>query len=192
MFLLQTSITPGQSLTIAIVAAVFTQLIIVGISSYKFNRDLRVKRELLEEDLKDKKSSLLALYESYCTLLTQLNNRDLKRFISDAFPDLNSNLYQSVQKSDLYRIYEKKIVEIVKIYNAVDYLSKGTSSLIYGEYVRKWKEHVNTESHKASHVVYCDSHIAFIEIASEQSKLNMNTCKTLIEDIDKILNLNNR
>ena len=138
--------------------------------------------------MESKKNALLKLEGEYTKSLSTFRNFDLSIHSADAFNELNADLYNSLPKTDLFKIYKKNIVEVIGAYKSIDFLGRKTPSKIYREYADRWKEHKYTTEHQNGHIELCANHKLFIETSIMQIESNLLTCKELRDDIDKILN----
>lgn len=112
---------PANQLLIAFSAAIFTQVVISIVSGIRIRIDLSTKKKLLSTDLKKQKEIILKLQGHYMNLYKKFENRELKEYQSDAFQNLHTEIYQSISKPDLYKIYKNNITEIVEIYKQLNF-----------------------------------------------------------------------
>ncbi|HEY5825739.1 MAG TPA: hypothetical protein VIT44_15300 [Cyclobacteriaceae bacterium] len=121
-------------------------------------------------------------------LLLKFENREnLETHSADSFEDLYTDIYDSVSKTDLHKIYKNRLPELVQIYKTVLFLKGVTPVNVYSKYVESWDNHKSSELHKRENGTYCDTHIGFINIAKGQLNNNLESMDQLKRNINRSL-----
>jgi hypothetical protein len=102
-------------------------------------------------DLRKKKDIILRLVEKYNLLITKFEAKDVENHYYNAFNDLHTDIYDSITKVDLFRIYKNKISDVVEIYNTFKFLKERDVGFIYREYLEKIDKH--DEKHKDDPII---------------------------------------
>jgi hypothetical protein len=192
---LANNITNGQTTTfeykktliVALIGAVIGQCLVILIAWIKSKIDLRAKKRLLIADLKNQKQIIGRLHKSLMALLGKFEQRNTNNHSYDAFYDLQIDIYSSIAKTDLFKIFGKRFSKIVKIYKTLDFLGTYSIDRIYKEYLTKIDRHTQEKRDDPKHDFYCASHLGFIELAKSQIKNNIQTIEELTKEIDEFI-----
>lgn len=167
--------------------------IITGFIAWVVHRwDLRTKKKFMNDELIDKMEVILRLEKQTQQLITKFETLDIKTYNSDVFEDLYLDIYESITKDDLYKIYKKALPDLVKVYKKIEFLKTMSLLKIYTEYVNKWEAHRVSSEHiqhfgRVKDGVYCDTNIGYMEITKSQLKNNIEAIKNLKRGINKVL-----
>lgn len=167
-----------QTLLIALTGAVIGQLSILTVSVIRKKIDLNKKKKLIKSDLKNQRIILKRLEEKLVFLNQKLDTRDDASFSGDIFHDLQNEIYQSVPKVELYKIFKEDITKLVDIYGSILFLKEQNPHTIYERYVTDVNRHIQEEKDDPQHKLYCGTHLGFIRIAQNQIESNL---KTIVE-----------
>ncbi|MBS1487038.1 MAG: hypothetical protein JST43_05570 [Bacteroidetes bacterium] len=171
--------------------SIFLGAFVTGFFAWSVHRwDLRTKKKVMNEEMADKVEVILRLEKETQGLIDKFEKRDTKEYNGDAFEDLYLDIYESMTKDDLYKIYKKSLIDLVKVYKKIEFLNTMSPHKIYSDYVDKWEIHRMTSEHKEHWTgdgIFCDSHISFAERAKLQLLNNMDVINLLKRDINKVL-----
>jgi hypothetical protein len=155
----------NQVLITALLAATFTQLLVVLISWIRNELDLLNKKKLILDDLREKRKTLLDLKEAYRVLLEKFKNRDVDSHEYLAFTELNADVFNAVSKPDLYKIFGKRMIKISDIYNMIVFLKKHDVEFTYQDYLNKINNHTEKMKGVKGHDFWCETHVGFVDRA---------------------------
>ena len=167
--------------------------LITGFIAWVIHRwDLRTKKKFMNDELIDKMEVILRLEKQTQELITKFETLDIKTYSSDVFEDLYLDIYESVSKDDLYKIYKKNLPALVKVYKKIEFLKTMSLLKIYIDYINKWEAHRVSSEHnqhfgRVKDGIYCDTNMGYMEITKTQLKNNMEAIKNLKRDINKVL-----
>jgi hypothetical protein len=171
--------------------SIFLGALVTGVVAWAVHRwDLRTKKKVMNEEMLDKAEVILRLERETLGLIDKFETRTTKEYNGDAFEDLYLDIYESMAKDDLYKIYKRSLIDLVKVYKKIEFLNSMSPHKIYSDYVDKWEIHRMTSDHKEhwnGEDIFCDSHVGFIDRAKFQLKNNMEVIKLLKKDINKVL-----
>jgi len=148
-----------------LIAATFTQLLVVIITEWRSWRDLRNKRSLILDDLRSKRVFLVDLLNEYKMLIIKFEARDVDTHQYRAFTELNSDIFNAVSKTDVYKIFKNRIHDIVEIYNMIEFLKAHDVEFTYQDYLSRLAKHTAEKKNDPNHEHFCSTHIQIIERA---------------------------
>jgi hypothetical protein len=168
-------------------AAIITQSFVLLIAWYRYKKDLMTKKKLIDTDLENQLAILKKLKKHYEELLIKFQKRDLESYAGNVFEDLFLDIYEAIEKPDLYRIYKKKIIDLVDIYKVIEFLKSKTPYQIYVVYVDDWQEHRESDEHKKHNNENCPFHLSTLDTAEGQIKHNLESLISVENQIDRIM-----
>lgn len=178
----------NRTLWTALIAALIAQGLIILINWIKIKIELNTKKKLLKDDLKNQKGVIIKLKSAFEELYKKFEARDTKTHTCPFFEDLHTDIYESISKTELFKIYGNRIKKIVKIYKTVSFLNTYSVDKIYCDYIAKLEIHLKEEKNNPNHKEYCTEHLFYISIATGQIKNNLRTIEELIVNIDEFIN----
>lgn len=173
-----------KTLITAFIGALIAQVLIILVTFVKTELGLRTKKKLLITDLKNHKTILIKLKAAYVELLTKFENKNTNRHTVDSFKELQLDVFNSITKTDLYKIFGEDIHEIVKIYKTIEFLKEFSVDRIYTDYITKLSNHLHEKKGIANHEYYCATHLSLIDFAESQLKSNIKTVNELLIEIE--------
>ena len=176
-----------KTLITAFIGALIAQGLIIVISWAKSKIDLRQKKKLLISDLKNQKGILLKLKDALHELNVKFENRDLNKHTVESFKYLKLDIFNSITKPELFKIFGKRIHDLLKIYKSIEFLKEYSVNRIYSDYISKLNIHLQEKKGNPDHEYYCSTHLGFIDIATSQLNNNTNTINELMDDISKFV-----
>jgi hypothetical protein len=187
MFLKATSDFPYMNtIAAALIGAIIGQLIIVLVNWAKKKIDLKNKKRLIQADISNQKIILerMEIKLNELKILFETNNTDIYK--GDVFHDITKDIYESVSKIDLYKIFGKKLPILVDIYESLMFLKANNPPEIYNRYVTKLNNHITEKQDDPKHDFYCRTHMGFIKIAIDQISNNLSTISDIKEQMIKL------
>lgn len=169
-----------KTLVTALIGAVIGRVIIFVIDWA--NR--KEKQRLIVADLSHQLKVLSRLNTKLNELDKKFENKDTSDNTSDAFHDLQTDIYESVPKPDLHKIFKNDIFKLVDIYKSIRFLQDNSIANLYGNYLTKLEMHQKEKQDDRNHDFFCRTHLSFIELTRGQIKNNLST----ISDITKKMN----
>lgn len=176
-----------NTLVAALIGAIIGQLSIILFNWIKRRIELNNKRNLIKADLKNQMVILTRMETKLSELKTLFENRKTDLYKGDVFHDLTKDIYESVPKIELYKIFKDKLPILVDIYESIMFLKTNNPPSIYHKYVTKLNNHTTEKKDQQNHDFYCTTHLGYIEIAIGQISNNLNTISDVKEQINKIL-----
>jgi hypothetical protein len=167
------------------IGAIISFIITMAGKWFEKRNDLNLKRKLIITDLDDKKTLLIKVNKEYQSLLRQFEDQNLDSHNSDDLTNLNTDLFNSISKTDLFKIYQKKIGKLINIYNTIDFLSRKKPLSIYQEFIKKQSQfNFNKNVYLSNPQRYNQT---FIDNSINQIKANILTCSELNNEIEAIM-----
>ncbi len=176
-----------RTLFTALIGALIAQGLIILINWIRTEIELKTKKNLLIADLKSQREVIVKLKTAYETLLDKFQKRDTKKHSYESFEDLHTDIYESVSKTDLFKIFGLRITKIVNIYKTLRFLKKYSVDAIYRDYITKLDNHLREKRDNPEHDYYCVTHRGFIDIATGQINNNIKTIGEVLIDIDEFI-----
>lgn len=149
--------------------------------------DLRRKKEMIINDLKNQLEVLNNVRDKYIELKDKLERRDTDYFTSSVFQTLQLDIYNSVFKNELYSIFKSKMFTLVEIYKSIEFLKIHSPYNVYSDYLEKSESHFEEKKNDPNHEKYCETELGFIENTIKNINNHLNTINS-IKDNMKILN----
>ncbi len=177
-----------KTLLVALIGAAIGQALIIFIQWIKSKIDLRTKKRLILTDLNNQKLIIVRLKKDYEILLKKFEEKNLEQYTYDAYEDLHSDIYNSIVKTDLYKIFGNEIITVVKIYKTLEFLERISLDLIYNSYITKLDNHLREKRDKPEHKYFCATHIGYLDTAIIQLKENIKTSQEVTEEIEAFVN----
>ncbi len=178
-----------KTLVTALIGAIIAQLIILFIGWAKNAYILKQKRKLIVDDLTNQLTVLSRLEDTLTELDKKFEKRDTLTYTSDAFHDLHNDIYESIPKNDLHKIFKSNVFKLVNIYKSIDFLNEYSVANIYNTYLQKTQIHIKEKESESNHDYFCQHHIHFIEMARAQIKNNLDTISSIQKETMEIINL---
>lgn len=179
-----------KTLLIAFIGALIGQIIVVGFQWIKKKIDLAEKKKMIIKDLENQSLILDRMKGKYNELLELFDSKQTDKFTSSVFQYLHLDIFESVSKNELYRIFKKRLFDLVDIYKSIEFLKNRSPIWIYEHYLNKSNLHIKEKEKEKDldHELYCSTHLSIIELSKDQIKNNLKTIeeiKTLITEIKK-------
>lgn len=171
----------------ALIGALIAQIIIGCITWFKSRKTLKEKKHLVKDDLSNQLIILQRLESKLNELNEKFECRETNSHTSDSFHDLQTDIYESVSKQDLHKIFKKDIFLLVDIYKSIRFLQENSVSNIYGTYIIRLENHIKEKEADPTHDFFCITHIHFIESAQSQIRNNIIAISDVKGNINKIL-----
>jgi hypothetical protein len=175
-------------ITKTLITALFGAFIGIILSFYKTWYDIqnarKEKQKLIIADLRNQLKVLERLANKLNELDKKFENHNTFKIDIDVFHDLQTDIYESVPKVDLHKIFKNNIFKLVDIYKSIKFLQDNSIANIYNSYLLKLEIHYNEKKNEPNHQLFCKTHLNYIELSRNQIKNNLNT----ISDITKIIN----
>ena len=182
-----TAVDWERTLFTALIGALIAQGLIILINWIKNKIELNTKKNLLTADLKSQREVIVKLNTAYETLLDKFQKRDTKKHSYASFEDLHTDIYESVSKTDLFKIFGKRMTKIVNIYKTVRFLKEYSVDAIYRDYIINLDNHLKEKRDNPEHDYFCVTHLGFIDIATGQINNNTKTIGEVLTDIDEFI-----
>jgi hypothetical protein len=176
-----------NTLLAALIGAIIGQLSILLINWIKRKIELKNKKNLIKADIKNQKAILTRMETKLKELKILFETRKTDIYKGDVFHDITKDIYESVSKIDLYKIFEDKLPVLVDIYESLIFLKTNNPPTIYSQYLTKLNNHIAEKKDDQTHDFYCRTHQGFIEIAVGQISNNLNTICEIKEQMNKIV-----
>lgn len=177
-----------KTLTIAFIGAFISQIIIISVLWIKKKIDLAEKKKMLIKDLENQSIILDRMKGKYTELIDLFDSRQTDKFTSSVFQDLHLDIFESVPKNELYRIFKQNLFDLVDIYKSIEFLKTHSPLWIYEHYLNKSNFHSKEKENDLNHEFYCSTQLSIIELSKGQIQSNLKTIeeiKTLITKINK-------
>lgn len=177
-----------KTLLIALIGAIIGQIIVSGFQWVKRKIDLAEKKRMIIKDLENQSLILDRMKGKYNELLELFDSKQTDKFTSSVFQDLHLDIYESISKNELYRIFKKRLFDLVDVYKSIEFLKNRSPIWIYEHYLNKSNLHIKEKEKDLNHEFYCSTHLSIIELSKDQIKSNLKTIeeiKTLIAEIKK-------
>ncbi len=130
-----------KTLGTALIGAVIGQVLILLFGWVKNYFILNNKKKLIVDDLTNQLKVLSRLITKLNELDKKFENRDALNNKSDTFQDLQTDIYESVPKTDLHKIFKTDIFKLVDIYKSIEFLKENSIVNIYHTYIQKLEIH---------------------------------------------------
>ncbi len=176
-----------NTLVAALIGAFIGQLSILLVNWIKKKIDLKNKENLIKADIRNQKIILERMETKLNALKSLFENRNTDIYKGDVFHDITKDIYDSVPKIDLYKIFDNQLPILVDIYESLMFLKTNSPPVIYDKYVTKLNNHIAEKKDKLDHDFYCKTHVGFIEIAVGQISNNIKTIGEVKEQMNRIL-----
>lgn len=176
-----------NTLIAALIGAIIGQLSILLVNWIKRMIDLKNKRNLIKADIRNKKVILDRMEAKLNDLKTLFENRNTDIYKGDVFHDITKDIYESIPKIDLYKIFENELPTLVDIYESLIFLKTNSPPVIFDKYVTKLNNHIAEKKDVPNHDFYCKTHLGFIKIAVGQISNNLKTIGEVREQMNRIL-----
>jgi len=173
-----------KTLVTALIGAIIGQAIIFIITLINNKQTLKEKRKLIVADLTHQLTVLDRMTKKLNELDKKFETKDTLNHKADAFQDLQTDIYESVPKPDLHKIFKNDIFKLVDIYKSIRFLQDNSIVIIHNTYLKKLEIHTKEMQDDPLHDFFCRTHMQFIELARAQIKNNLST----IADISKEMN----
>lgn len=176
-----------NTLVAALIGAIIGQLSILLVNWIKQKCDLKNKRNLIKSDIRNQKIILDRMETKLNDLKTLFENRNTDIYKGDVFHDITKDIYESVPKIELYKIFKNELPTLVDIYESLMFLKANSPQVIFHKYITKLNIHIVEKKDIPNHDFYCKTHIGFVEIAVGQISNNLNTIQEVKEQMKKIV-----
>ncbi len=181
-----TSLPYVNTIVAALIGAVIGQLSILLVGWIKLKIDLCNKKKLIHSDLDIQNAILTRMKEKLIELKGLFENRKTESYTGDVFHDLHKDVFESVSKVDLYKIFKKDIEILFDIYHSFMFLKENSPLVIYGKYIMQLNNHNAEKKDDQNHEVYCETHKEFIKLALNQINSNLSTIEHVKKQIDRL------
>lgn len=176
-----------NTLVAALIGAIIGQLSVLLVNWIKKKCELKSKKKLIQADLVNQQAILERMDTKLNELKILFEERNTDIYKGDVFHDITKDIYESVPKIDLYKIFSDKLPVLVDVYESLMFLKTNNPPAIYHQYVTKLNNHIAEKKDKPDHEFYCSTHLGFIEIAIGQISNNLNTIEDVKNGINKLL-----
>lgn len=176
-----------NTLVAALIGAIIGQLSILLVNWIKKKIDLKNKKNLIKADIRNQMIILERMETKLNALKSLFENRNTDIYKGDVFHDITKDIYESVPKIDLYKIFDNQLPILVDVYESLMFLKTNSPPVIYDKYVTKLNNHIAEKKDKLDHDFYCKTHVGFIEIAVGQISNNIKTIGEVKEQMNRIL-----
>jgi hypothetical protein len=176
-----------NTLVAALIGAIIGQLSILLVNWIKKKIDLKNKKNLIKADIRNQMVILERMETKLNALKSLFENRNTDIYKGDVFHDITKDIYDSVPKIDLYKIFDNQLPILVDVYESLMFLKTNSPPVIYDKYVTKLNNHIAEKKDKLDHDFYCKTHVGFIEIAVGQISNNIKTIGEVKEQMNRIL-----
>ena len=176
----------ANTLLAALIGAIIGQFSILLIYWFKKKIELKNKKKLIKADLANQKAILIRMETRFNELKTLFETRNTNKYQGDVFHDITKDIYESVSKIDLYKIFDDKLPVLVDIYESLIFLKTHNPYTIYNQYATKLNNHNSEKKDSPNHNDYCPTHLGFIEIAVNNISNNLKTISEIKGQINKI------
>ncbi len=177
----------NKTLVTALIGAVIGQVLIFYITWINNKRTLKEKRKLIVADLAHQLKVLARLVIKLNDLDEKFENKDTLNNTSDAFQDLQTDIYESVPKPDLHKIFKNDIFKLVDIYKSIRFLQDHSIIYLYDNYIRKLEIHQKEKQGDPVHDFFCATHLRFIEKVRSQIKENLSGITDITKEMNKLI-----
>jgi hypothetical protein len=167
----------------AFAGAVIGQILIILIGWAKTELDRKTKKELIVSDLNNQLKLTERLRKAHQELLEKFEKRAADNHTYDSFEDLHTDMYESITKPDLFKIFGSRMVNLVKIYKTISFLETYSVDRIYKDYLVKVEAHTKEKRDDKDHNRYCSTHIGYMDSAISQLKNNLESVDDLEGEI---------
>lgn len=175
-----------NTLLAALIGAIIGQISILFFNLIKKKIDLFNKKKLIQADLKNQKVILIRMETKLIELKNLFEKREIEKYEGDIFHELTKDIFESVPKLELYKIFNIKLPILVDIYESIMFLKMNNPPTIYGQYILKLNIHTSEKKNQVDHEFYCTTHIGFINMAIGQISNNLNTIREVKKKIDNL------
>jgi len=180
-----------ETLFVALIGALIGQLIVYIFTKYNAFLDLKLKKKIVIDDLKTQLQILDYNQKKHIELKDQFLQRDLNTFTSSIFQTLHLDIYDSLSKTDLYKIFKAKLPVLVDVYKSIEFIKENGPYKIYSDYLMDSEDHLKSKQHDSTHEFYCRTHKQLIEISLKNINNNIDTIEDIKRNAKLILELNN-
>lgn len=186
IFLKTESFNFQKTLLIALIGAIIGQTLILLISWIKRKISLSRKKRMVLNDLKDHNKTLDLILEKHIELNELFKNKQTEFFTTSIFQTLQLDIYNSVEKSELYSIFKKDLGILVDIYKSIEFIKNNGPYWIYKDYLEKSNLHLEEKKNEPNHEFYCDVHMGIIEVSMKNIENNLKTIQEIKRKIKKM------
>lgn len=176
-----------KTLVTALIGAIIGQIIIFLITFLNNKRLRKEKRKLIVADLTNQLKVLTRLVSKLNDLDKKFETRDTQTHTSDAFHDLQTDIYESVPKPDLHKIFKHDLFKLVDIYKSIRFLQDNSISNLYSNYLKKLEIHLKEKQDDPNHKFFCQTHIGYIDLTRGQIKNNLSTIMDITKEMNEII-----
>lgn len=176
-----------KTLVTALIGAIIGQVLILFIGWVKNHLTRKDKKKLIVDDLTNQLKVLSRLVTKLNELDKKFEKRDALNNTSDTFQDLQTDIYESVPKTDLHKIFKTDIFKLVDIYKSIEFLKVNSIVNIHITYLQKLEIHTKEKASEPNHDFYCTTHMQFIDTARSQIKNNLGTISDISKEMNEII-----
>ncbi len=176
-----------KTLIIALIGALIGQILSWFFNWIKRKIDFNKKKKMIINDLLSQVKVLDLLTEKYLELKKILENKETDTFTSCIFHTLHLDIYQSVLKSELYEIFDKKLFLLVDIYKSIEFIKQHSPYEVYSDYLKKSELHLEEKKDDPNHEKYCSREMGFIENALKNIDNHLKTVVEIKLDVKNLI-----
>jgi hypothetical protein len=176
-----------KTLIIALIGALIGQILSWLLTWVKRKIDLMRKKNMIINDLKTQNKVLDKTNTKYLELKELFEKKETNLFTTSTFHSLNSDIYNSVPKNELYLMFDEKLNDLVDIYNSIEFIKNNGPHYIYTNYLRKTESHLAEKKNQTNHEFYCSTHLSLIDITVQNIDNHIDSIRQIKSDIKKII-----
>ena len=162
------SLTYLNTFVAAVIGAVIGQLSILFVGWIKIKIDLFNKKKLIHNDLDNQSAILTRMKEKLMELKILFENREIESYTGDVFHDLHKDVFDSVSKVELYKIFKKDIEILFDVYHSFIFLKENSPPMIYGNYLMQLNNHTAEKKDDLNHQFDCVASVSWVPIQRKQ------------------------
>lgn len=178
-----------KTLVTALIGAVIGQAIIFVINLANNRRTRKEKQKLIVADLSNQLKVVSRLKIKLTELDQKFEKRDTLNNTSDAFHDLQTDIYESVPKPELHKIFKNDIFKLVDIYKSIRFLQENSIANLYDSYLTKLVIHQKEKQDDKNHDFFCSTHLRFIELTRGQIKNNLKSIAEMTQEMNELIKI---
>ncbi|NOT76712.1 MAG: hypothetical protein HOP08_17425 [Cyclobacteriaceae bacterium] len=145
-------VSPNFNFESAFLGALIGAFVTVVFSYIKHRYDLKTKKDLIDTDLQHQMDELDKYEIEAKQMIIDFENAfaiGFKNKLQLAFEAFYPDVYDAMSKEDLFRIYKKRLPNIILIYKTIGFLKEKRPSTFASEYFELWNTHRISPLHLA-------------------------------------------
>lgn len=170
---------------VALLAASFAILLNTIYDSVRDFRRKRLTKRVIELDLLNQIRVLQEMKSDFEELADRFDKKNFAPYTMNAFEDLHFDIYQSISKQELFKVFNDKLVTIVEVYKIIEFLKENTPNLIYRRFTKSQSDHLREKNYDPYHLE-CRTHDEYVNLVIKRSKLNIQSIDSAIEKVKSL------